>query len=48
MIERKPALLDNITQIFSAPLFVAIELFDLLGIRTSEIEDWKKQIKINV
>jgi uncharacterized membrane protein YGL010W len=36
-IERKPALLDNIFQILSAPLFVVIELFDLVGVRTHEI-----------
>lgn len=33
-LERKPALLDNIWQILSAPLFVVIELFDLIGLRT--------------
>ena len=38
--ERRPALFDNISQIFSAPLFVVIELFDLLGFRTSEIKEW--------
>ena len=46
--ERKPALLDNVFQIFSAPLFVIIELFDLIGIRTSEMKEWKKQIEKNV
>lgn len=34
--------MDNIFQIYSAPLFVVIELFDLLGIRTKEMEGWKK------
>lgn len=47
-LERKPALLDNLTQIFSAPLFVFIELLDLVGIRNSEMKEWKKQIEKNV
>ena len=41
-IERKPALLDNVFQILSAPLFVVIELFDLVGLRTSDMNLWKK------
>ena len=47
-LERKPALLDNLLQVFSAPVFVLIELFDLLGIRTKEVEVWKGEIKKNV
>ena len=47
-VERKPALMDNIFQIFSAPVFVMIELLDLIGIRTKSIEEWKVQIKKNV
>ena len=33
--------MDNIFQIYSAPLFVVIELLDLVGIRTKEMEEWK-------
>jgi uncharacterized membrane protein YGL010W len=43
-LERKPALLDNVFQILSAPLFVIIELFDLIGLRTKDIHDWKEEI----
>ena len=32
--ERKPALLDNITQIFNAPMFVVIEVLEMFGLRT--------------
>ena len=40
--------MDNILQIFSAPVFVIIELFDLVGLRTKAIEEWKVEIKKNV
>jgi uncharacterized membrane protein YGL010W len=40
-IERKPALLDNITQILNAPMFVLIEFLEIFGLKTKEIEEWK-------
>ena len=40
--------MDNVTQIFNAPMFVLIELFELVGLKTHEIEDWKVEIKKNV
>jgi uncharacterized membrane protein YGL010W len=45
---RRPALLDNIFQVLSAPLFVVIELFDLLGVRTKSISLWKEEIEFEV
>lgn len=48
IVERKPALMDNIWQILSAPLFLVIEVFDLIGLRTKEIEVWKELIEKNV
>lgn len=32
--KRKPALMDNISQILNAPMFVMIELCELGGLRT--------------
>lgn len=46
--ERKPALLDNATQILNAPMFVLIELCELCGLKTNEIESWKVEIEKNV
>ena len=40
--------MDNLLQVFSAPVFVMIELFDLVGIRTKEVEIWKEEIRKNV
>jgi uncharacterized membrane protein YGL010W len=40
-IERKPALLDNITQILNAPLFVLVEVMEKMGLRSKEMEEWK-------
>ena len=40
--------MDNLLQVFSAPVFVMIELFDLVGIRTKEVEMWKEEIRKNV
>ena len=34
-LERKPALLDNLSQILNAPLFVVVEIFELLGIQSA-------------
>lgn len=42
--ERKPALLDNVTQILNAPMFVLIELCELFGLKNQEIESWKVEI----
>jgi hypothetical protein len=46
--ERKPALLDNLSQTLSAPLFVVVEIFEMLGIRSAEMQQWKAQIEKNV
>jgi uncharacterized membrane protein YGL010W len=43
-IERKPALLDNASQILSAPLFVIVEIFGMLGLSSSEMHQWDAQI----
>jgi len=40
--------MDNITQIFNAPMFVLIELCELFGLKTKEIESWKVEIEKNV
>jgi hypothetical protein len=32
----------------NAPLFVIVEIFDLMGIRSSEVVGWMGQIKRNV
>lgn len=32
--ERKPALMDNATQILNAPMFVLIELCEMFGLKT--------------
>jgi uncharacterized membrane protein YGL010W len=34
IIERKPALMDNVTQILNAPMFVLIELLEMCGLKT--------------
>jgi 2-hydroxy fatty acid dioxygenase len=34
-VERKPALLDNLTQILNAPLFVIVEIFEMVGLQSS-------------
>lgn len=47
-LERKPALLDNLSQILNAPLFVVVEIFELLGIQSAEMQVWNAQIKKNV
>ena len=47
-IERKPALLDNLGQILNAPLFVVVEIFEMLGIQSAEMQVWNAQIKKNV
>lgn len=47
-LERKPALLDNLTQILNAPLFVIVEIFEMLGLRSAEMEQWNAQIEKNV
>jgi uncharacterized membrane protein YGL010W len=47
-VERKPALLDNLTQIFNAPLFVIVEIFEMLGLKSEEMQVWNEQIRKNV
>ena len=47
-LERKPALLDNLMQIFNAPLFVLVEIMDKVGLRSKEMEEWNKVIKQQV
>lgn len=47
-IERKPALLDNITQILNAPLFVLVEVMDKMGLQSKEMEEWKALIEKRV
>jgi uncharacterized membrane protein YGL010W len=47
--KRKPALLDNVLLLFSAPVFVNIELFYyLFGYRKNEIDETKKYIESNI
>jgi uncharacterized membrane protein YGL010W len=40
--------LDNLSQTLSAPLFVVVEIFEMLGIRSAEMQQWKAQIEKNV
>ena len=47
-VERKPALLDNVTQIGNAPLFVIIEVFEMLGLESEEMKQWHVEIKKEV
>lgn len=47
-LERKPALLDNLSQILNAPLFVVVEIFEMLGIQSAEMQVWNAQIRKNV
>jgi len=35
-------------QILNAPLFVIVEILDMAGIRSGEMEQWKEQVKKNV
>ena len=47
--KRKPALLDNVLLLFSAPVFVNIEIaYFLLGYRYEEIKETKKYIDYNI
>ena len=33
--ERKPALFDSLTQVLNAPLFVIVEILEMIGIKSS-------------
>ena len=47
--KRKPALMDNLLLMFSAPVFVNIEIFYFLfGYRNDEIKETKKYIDFNI
>lgn len=40
--------MDNATQILNAPMFVLMELCEIVGFRTKQLELYKSEIKKNV
>jgi uncharacterized membrane protein YGL010W len=44
LIERAPALTDNILLIFVAPFFFVFEVMALLGYKKNEIKEWNKVV----
>jgi uncharacterized membrane protein YGL010W len=40
--------LDNLVQILNAPLFVVVEIFEMIGLKSSEMESWNEQIRKNI
>ena len=40
--------MDNLTQIFNAPLFVIVELLEMIGVRSEETDEWNRLIKARV
>ncbi|GAM27422.1 hypothetical protein SAMD00019534_105980 [Acytostelium subglobosum LB1] len=45
---RRPALMDNIFQVFIAPFFVTLEIIFLLGFMNNTQQIVEKQIKVNI